>query len=548
MNTKSEEEKKQQVRKTNKVKCNKCNTTFKSEKYYKMHKCKSKYIKCGICNFLISNNFDRHYESCKKKNYYNQFIPFFSFLIILIRRINNTFKKISISSHDEEKKNLIFTYKINKYKEELNESQENKQKLINEKIEKEEIEKNKDNYIQENKILLNLAIKSKYIDYIKEDIKDLKEIQNKYEINDYSILCYPKIINTITNINNEFIPLISIRQILIDYMETYHNLDNEDAQLFFEFITKLVGEDDEYTNYELSEISLKLYLQAEKNRLNSIDYQDKIETLYYIIDNKDDYLCNFCQERYCLNKFNHLKNCDTFKQQFELNKTNVIVYVIQYYLYNAYLKQKYSIESFINYYKDKDSDYFLKNIRNSLYNGLIPREYKLSKEMKKKRITIFNILNDIEKEKEKLNLNDNQINFIIEKHEEQNKIILNNKNENKFKSELYEDIQKIFNEKIENEENKDEILCEKSFDEEDIDEGVEEIIKKINNQIKKENKKQQKEEFRKQKKRNTEEYLKDIFNLDENNKKINKPEIKYITKFDPQSLIPQIPEIPDSFK
>ena len=430
-----------------KIKCDTCNRTFTSKKYYDQHKCGSEnnknndyYINCFFCmNIFHIKNINRHEESCKKKFYLETFIFFIKFLFGLILRTNKIFLKNSIVSDEEEKKNIIYKYKKNNIINDVNakykkKSEEFQQNLINKLLYKEKKEKEKSDYIKENQIILRKSIENEIDFFNKEGINEIKE-EKLYKIKDEKILKY------LSNINNGFLPLISIRQIFLDYFNKNKKYDDT-SKIIIDYLNKKYIKKDFLTDQEIIKIDINLYNKIKKIRLNSDYYYNKYIFLYNIIEKnfkqRSYYKCEFCN-KYMLDKLHHFKNCKELENCFE-DKESIIKYIIDNYYINKLYKTNYTIEYYINYYKNKDLKDFFKNINMHIIKNYKFEEYNYIKEFKKNnKYDIFKILSEIEKNKE---------------IEEKNKEI-----------KLDEEEESEEDEEIEQKEINDEILEEKSCDE-----------------------------------------------------------------------------------
>ena len=245
----------------------------------------------------------------------------------------------------------------------------------------------------------------------------------------------------LSNINNGFLPLISIRQIFLDYFNKNKKYDDT-SKIIIDYLNKKYIKKDFLTDQEIIKIDINLYNKIKKIRLNSDYYYNKYIFLYNIIEKnfkqRSYYKCEFCN-KYMLDKLHHFKNCKELENCFE-NKESIIKYIIDNYYINKLYKTNYTIEYYINYYKNKDLKDFFKNINMHIIKNYKFEEYNYIKEFKKNnKYNIFKILSEIEKNKE---------------IEEKNKEI-----------KLDEEEESEEDEEIEQKEINDEILEEKSCDE-----------------------------------------------------------------------------------
>ena len=188
----------------NKFKCLKCNKRFKQLKYLKQHKCENttnksinKLYICDICKKNIYQSHKKeHNDNCIKnyvKESYSNMFNFFKYIHNILIRLNlNTIKR-SIVNNNEEKRNLIFKYKLLYFH---NQDQYNKKNnFLKKKIEKERKKMKKRNYILENKMFLNKIIRCEFHD---NSMNTKIEIRNN--LKEYII--------------NHNIPLISLRELM----------------------------------------------------------------------------------------------------------------------------------------------------------------------------------------------------------------------------------------------------------------------------------------------------------------------------------------------
>lgn len=465
--------------KSTNVKCDKCQRSFKSMKYLNQHICNENkkekknekiYINCFYCsNIYDIKNINRHEESCKKIFYLEPFIFFIKFMFNLISRANKSFLKQSIVSDDEEKKNIIYKYKMNNIINNINieykeKNDKFKQDKINKLLDKEKKYKTNKNYIEENKIILNKSINNEIETYNKEGINEMKKKYKKIKDD--------KIIEYISNINNCFIPLISIRQIFEDYFNRNKKY-NDISKLIIDYLNKKYTKKDFLTDKEIKKIDIELYNKIKKTRLNCEIYYNKYVFLYNIIEknfkHRNYYKCEFCNI-YVLNKLIHFRNCKELPNYYK-NKKQIIEYIINNYYIDKLCNTNFTIEYYINYYKNKKLDEFLKNINMHIIKNYKYDEYQLLKNFKNNnKYNIFKILREIEKNKEI-----EEKKKTIELNEEEEEEINEKEEINDEEEEINEEEEFNENEELDNDEKIEEIE-QKELSEEN---SIEEIINKI---------------------------------------------------------------------
>ena len=354
------------ISKKNKTLCSKCKKYYNKKQFDKHFKaCQGiigkKYINCPYCfNSMEQKNLKKHMGICNIENEAPELFRFLDFMFYLVLKINIFFLKNGFN--DIEKKNLIYKKKI----EYIENNIENNKKENYLNREKENYSRK--DYINNNKVLLNSIIK-------KMDIKD-------YELS---------------------IPLISFRQLLIDYIFKFTRgttICHKISKRVFQYImTKYAKKNDykldsEIFNFELFSLRLNCPIYIEKrNFLFSLfdQYVNKKE--------KNNLYCIYCG-KYVLYKFKHLKSCKGFEEKYNNNKNEIIKEILTTFLIDEYQKTDKELYTIENNFINSSAKEFIENIKVFL-NKKRYREFRDKQNIIEKN-NIFTILKNIEILKSKI--------------------------------------------------------------------------------------------------------------------------------------------------
>ena len=357
------------ISKKKKTQCDKCKQYF-SNKQFKKHfdacdgksKKKKEYTNCPYCwKEITTKNLKIHKSKCKVEHEAPELFIFLDYLFFLVIKINTWLIKNGLDNIF--KKKIIHNKKLEYINKEINDENEKEMK-----INEEEENYMKSNYLKENKILLNSIIKNMNVD----------ECEN-------------------------YIPLISFRQLIIDFTNNFNEGIKFRRKISFRVFTHIFKKYKK-NDYKLNnEIENKIVFEIRKG---SVFYEEKRNFLFgilkqYIIK-RDKLCCRYCG-KYVINKFQHLKACKGFKEKYETEKNETIKDVINTYLINDYQKSNKEITTIENEFENVKPNEFIQNIKVFLNK----KKYRDFREKQKEQReynnnNIFSILKNIENLKNKI--------------------------------------------------------------------------------------------------------------------------------------------------
>lgn len=286
--------------------CEKCGRKFQNKRALSKHKCETvalnKNETCPICHKEKSKkNFNRHYRSCQKKDFFCIFGKIIKMTMKLVMAFNRGIKKFNYIGDTGDQK----VYLYDKYIKE--------RKSRKEKIETMGLKK-------------NIKIINKDVAEMVNDDNYFNEKFNKRNIS-------KNLLPLITETNNDFFPGISGRQVILNFLANNH-IDNDK-------IVKKLNRKYKNLDYpidsEIKKEDPQLYEEVLRLRGLYRQWKDKFDMFYFIFEkykqDRSSFKCHYC-EKILFREKRHLPNCKKAEIEFNKNKDKFVEdYIIRFYKY-----------------------------------------------------------------------------------------------------------------------------------------------------------------------------------------------------------------------